>query len=426
MLDIKLIRENPEVVRAAIAAKRSDDVVDQVLELDRERRAIIGEVETLKNRRNVVTEEISKLKRAKENADDKIAEMKSVGDDIASLDDSLRQKELSLGLMMDSIPNVTDASVPIGEDASGNIEVKRWAPGGNERAYEKREGLDHLALGEKHGLFDFKRGAKIAAAGFPVYMGRGAQLERAFINFMLDLHTRSHGYTEVLPPFFVNATSLRGTGQFPKFADQVYHIPEDELYAIPTAEVPVTNLYAEEVLPMEKLPLMHCAFSACFRREAGSYGKDTRGFLRVHEFNKVELVKFTTPESSYDEHEKLTSDAERILELLEIPYRRLLLCTGDTSFSSAKTYDLEVWAPVEGKWLEASSCSNFGDFQARRANIRFRRDAKSKPEFVHTLNGSGLATSRLIVALLETFQQPDGTIRVPEVLHPYLPFTEIA
>ena len=425
MLDIKLIRENPEIVRAAIVAKRSDDVVDQVLDLDHQRRAIIGQVETLKNRRNTVSEEIAKLKRAKEPAEERIAEMKFVGDEIAALDDSLRQKELSLGLMMDSIPNITDASVPIGEDASDNIEVKRWSPGGNERAYEKRDGLDHLALGEKHGLFDFKRGAKIAAAGFPVYMGRGAQLERAFINFMLDLHTRSHGYSEVLPPFFVNAASLRGTGQFPKFADQVYHIPEDQLYAIPTAEVPVTNLYADEVLPAEKLPLLHCAFSACFRREAGSYGKDTRGFLRVHEFNKVELVKFTTPESSYDEHEKLTADAERILELLEIPYRRLLLCTGDTSFSSAKTYDLEVWAPVEGKWLEASSCSNFGDFQARRANIRFRRDAKSKPEFVHTLNGSGLATSRLIVALLETFQQADGTIRVPEVLHPYLPFTEI-
>src|ERR1017187_842839 len=361
MLDIKLIRENPEVVRAAIIAKRSDNVVDQVLDLDRQRRAIIQEVESLKNRRNIVTEEISKLKRAKEPADLKIAEMKSVGDEINSLDEGLREIETSLGLMMDSIPNITDTSVPVGSDASSNVEVKRWVPGGDERACEKREGLDHLALGEKHGLFDFKRGAKIAAAGFPVYMGRGAQLERAFINFMLDLHTRTHGYTEVMPPFFVNAASLRGTGQFPKFADQVYHIPEDQLYAIPTAEVPVTNLYADEVLPMDKLPLLHCAYSACFRREAGSYGKDTRGFLRVHEFNKVELVKFTTPESSYEEHEKLTADAERILELLEIPYRRLLLCSGDTSFASAKTYDLEVWAPVEGKWLEASSCSNFGD-----------------------------------------------------------------
>ncbi len=426
MLDIKLIRDNPDLVRAATRAKHSEDVVDHVLELDRERRAIIGEVELLKSKRNTVSEEIAKLKRAKEPADNLIAEMKSVSDEIASLDTLQREKDLTLGLMMDSIPNITHNTVPSGHDATANVEVKRWAPANADRPYEKRDGLDHLALAEKHQLFDFKRGAKITAAGFPVYMGKGAQLERAFVNFMLDLHTRSHGYTEVLPPFFVNAQSLRGTGQFPKFADQVYHMPEDALYAIPTAEVPVTNLYADEVLLPENLPLLHCAFSACFRREAGSYGKDTRGFLRVHEFNKVELVKFTTPESSYDEHEKLTADAERILELLGIPYRRLLLCSGDTSFSSAKTYDLEVWAPVEGKWLEASSCSNFEDFQARRANIRFRRDAKSKPEFVHTINGSGLATSRLIVAFLETFQDKDGTIRIPDVLHPYLPFTEIS
>ncbi len=425
MLDIKLIRENPDVVRAAIAAKHSEDVVDSIIELDRERRAIIQKVEVLKSRRNTVSEEIAKLKRAKEPAEERINEMKAVGDEIASHDAELREKEQALTTFMDSLPNVPHISVPVGEDASSNVEIKRWAPGGDESMFEKREGLDHLAVAEKYQLFDFKRGAKITAAGFPVYMDRGAQLERAFINFMLDLHTRAHGYTEVLPPFFVNAQSLRGTGQFPKFADQVYHMPDDQLYAIPTAEVPVTNLYADEVLSGEALPLQHCAFSACFRREAGSYGKDTRGFLRVHEFNKVELVKFTTPESSYDEHEKLTADAERVLELLGIPYRRILLCIGDTGFSSAKTYDLEVWAPVEGKWLEASSCSNFEDFQARRANIRFRREPKAKPEFVHTLNGSGLATSRLMVAFLETFQQPDGTIRIPEVLHPYLPFTEI-
>jgi seryl-tRNA synthetase len=441
MLDIKLIRENPDVVRAAIKAKHSDDVVDQILEIDRERRTIIQEVETMKSRLNKESEEIGKILRQKDRpsvtvdgneipaaewASAKKAELKSLSDKISSLDDRLREREATLGGLMDSIPNVTHASVPAGEDAAGNVEVKRWSPAGRDGAFDKREGLDHLAIADKYQLFDFKRGAKIAAAGFPVYMGKGAQLERAFINFMLDLHTRKHGYNEVLPPFFVNAQSLRGTGQFPKFVDQAYYMPEDELYAIPTAEVPVTNLYSEEVLPMEKLPLMHTAFSACFRREAGSYGKDTRGFLRVHEFNKVELVKFTTPETSYDEHEKLTADAERVLELLGIAYRRLLLCNGDTGFSSAKTYDLEVWAPVEGKWLEASSCSNFEDFQARRANIRFRRDAKSKPEFVHTLNGSGLATSRLIVAFLETYQQSDGTIRIPEVLHPYLPFTEIA
>ena len=425
MLDIKLIRENPELVRAAIATKRSDDVVDQVLALDQERRSIIQQVEALKMRRNTVSEEIAKLKRAKAPADAMIAEMKGVSDEIAELDENLRDRENALGLMLDSIPNITHLSVPMGSDANDNVEIKRWTPDGNESHLEKKSGLDHLQLAEKYHLFDFKRGAKITAAGFPVYTGRGAQLERAFINFMLDIHTESHGYTEILPPFFVNAESLRGTGNLPKFGDQVYYMPEDQLYAIPTAEVPITNLYRDEVLAFEDLPILHCGFSACFRREAGSYGKDTRGFLRVHEFNKVELVKFTTPETSYDEHEQLTANAERILELLGIPYRRLLLCSGDTSFASAKTYDLEVWAPVEGKWLEASSCSNFEDFQARRANIRFRREQKAKPEYVHTLNGSGLATSRLMVAFLETFQQTDGTIRIPEVLHPYLPFTEI-
>lgn len=424
MLDIKLIRENPEYVRKAIAAKRSEDTVDKVLALDGDRRAIIQKVENLKSRRNTVSEEIAKLKRAKENADAQITEMKGVSDEIAELDATLREKEAELNLLLDGIPNTTHASVPEGVDATGNVEVKRWSPNG-EAGYTAKQGLDHLAIAEKYGLFDFKRGAKVAAGGFPFYMGRGAQLERAFINFMLDVHTRQHGYTEVLPPFFVNAESLRGTGNLPKFGDQVYFMPEDGLYAIPTAEVPITNLYRDEILNAEQMPLLHCGFSACFRREAGSYGKDTRGFLRVHEFNKVELVKFVDPATSYDEHEKLTADAEKILELLGIPYRRLLLCNGDTSFSSAKTYDLEVWAPVEAKWLEASSCSNFEDFQARRANIRFRRDQKAKPEFVHTLNGSGLATSRLMVAFLENFQQTDGTIKIPEVLHRYLPFTTI-
>jgi seryl-tRNA synthetase len=425
MLDIKLIRENPDLIRNAIRIKRGDDVIDEVLTLDKQRRTIIGEVELLKNKRNVVSEEIAKMKRAKENADDKIAEMKGVSDSIAGFDNDLRELETKLNHLLDTIPNKTHDSVPPGEDASGNQEVKRWSPNNDAKHYEKREGLDHLQLAEKHKLFDFKRGAKVAAAGFPLYTGKGAQLERALINFMLDTHTRSHGYDEVMPPMFVNADSLRGTGNLPKFGDQVYHMPEDELYAIPTAEVPITNMYRDETLTNDELPIKYAGFSACFRREAGSYGKDTRGFLRVHEFNKVELVKFVAPETSYEEHEALTRDAERILELLEIPYRRLLLCQGDTSFSSAKTYDLEVWAPVEGKWLEASSCSNFEDFQARRANIRYKRDPKGKPEYLHTLNGSGLATSRLMVALLENFQQPDGTIRIPSVLHPYLPFTVI-
>ncbi len=425
MLDIKLIRENPDLVRKAIATKHGDDVLDQLLVQDRDRRLIIQRVEVLKNKRNTVSEEVARLKRAKEPAEDVIAEMKIVSDEIAALDTRLRELGVSIGTLSDSIPNIVHSSVPEGEDAAGNVEVKRYAPTNDSHWFEKKEGLDHLALGEKYQLFDFKRGAKVAAAGFPVYTGRGAALERALINFMLDTHAHTHGYEEVFPPFFVNADSLRGTGNLPKFGDQVYYMPEDQLYAIPTAEVPITNLFRDEVLSREKLPIKYCAYSACFRREAGSYGRDTRGFLRVHQFNKVELVKFAHPETSWEEHEKLTRDAEHILELLEIPYRRLLLCSGDTGFSSAKTYDLEVWAPIEGKWLEASSCSNFESFQARRANIRFREDPKSKPEFIHTLNGSGLATSRLMVALLENYQQKDGTIKMPATLQPYLRFNVI-
>ncbi len=425
MIDLKLIREQPDLVREAISIKHGDPVVDEVLELDNTRRAIIGRVETLKNKRNTVSDEVARLKRAGESADDVIREMKITSDEITDLDVELRSVEEKLNTLLDTIPNITHSSVPDGKDATENIEIKRWSPDNDPSRFTARKGLDHLALAEKHNLFDFKRGAKIAAGGFPLYIGKGAQLERALINFMLDLHTRAHGYSEIMPPMFVNADSLRGTGNLPKFRDQVYYMPEDELFAIPTAEVPITNMYRDEVLKGEDLPIKYAGYSACFRREAGSYGKDTRGFLRVHEFNKVELVKFVDPDTSYEEHEKLTTDAERILELLAIPYRRLLLCKGDTGFSNAKTYDLEVWAPIEGKWLEASSCSNYEAFQARRANIRFKRDAKAKPEFVHTLNGSALATSRLMVALLENYQQADGSIVMPEALHPYLPFTKI-
>ncbi len=425
MLDIKIIREQPELVRATIKAKRTDDIVDEVLILDGDRREIITRVEVLKNKRNTVSEEIARIKRKGENADDVIVEMKVVSDEIAELDGVLRELEAKLNYRLDSIPNIPHTDVPVGEDASGNIELKRWIPNNDESLLQKKKGLDHLQVAEKYNLFDFKRGAKIAAAGFPLYLGKGAALERAFINFMLDEHTQKNGYTEVTPPLFANAESLRGTGNLPKFRDQLYYMPEDELFAIPTAEVPITNIYRDEVLKIEDLPIKYCGFTACFRREAGSYGKDTRGFLRVHEFNKVELVKFSIPENSYDDHEALTRDAESILEKLEIPYRRLLLCNGDTSFSSAKTFDLEVWAPIEGTWLEASSCSNFEAFQARRANIKFKRDPKSKPEFLHTINGSGVATSRLMVAFLENHQQPDGSIRIPEVLHKYLTFTSI-
>jgi seryl-tRNA synthetase len=426
MLDIKIIREQPELVRAAIKAKRTDDVLEEVLRLDTDRRAIIARVEVLKNKRNTVSEEVARIKRNGGNADDVIVEMKVVSDEITELDLALRETEQNLNGLLDTIPNIPHADVPHGADAADNIEVKRWTPRGDLSVLEKKKGLDHLQVAEKYGLFDFKRGAKIAAAGFPLYTGRGAALERALINFMLDEHSQNNGYTEVMPPLFANAESLRGTGNLPKFRDQLYYMPEDELFAIPTAEVPVTNIYRDEVLKAEDMPIKYCAYTACFRREAGSYGKDTRGFLRVHEFNKVELVKFSLPENSYREHEALTSDAESILEKLEIPYRRMLICDGDIGFSNAKQYDLEVWAPIEGAWLEASSCSNYEAFQARRANIRFKRDPKSKPEFVHTLNGSAVATSRLMVALLENHQQPDGSIRIPEVLHKYLTFTSIS
>ncbi|MEI8135475.1 MAG: serine--tRNA ligase [bacterium] len=425
MLDIKLIRENPELVRSTISAKKTDDILDEVLALDSDRRLIISRVEVLKNKRNTVSEEIARIKRSGGNADDVIVEMKVTSDEITEQDSTLRNIEERLNHLLDTIPNITHSSVPHGESATDNVEVKRWSPKPAEDVFVKKAGLDHLQVAERFGLFDFKRGAKVAAAGFPLYIGRGAALERAFINFMLDEHTRLNGYTEVIPPFFVNEESLRGTGNLPKFRDQLYYMPEDGLFAIPTAEVPITNMYRDEVLKSEDLPIKHCGYTACFRREAGSYGKDTRGFLRVHEFNKVEIVKFVLPETSYDEHESLTRNAESILEKLEIPYRRLLLCDGDTGFSNAKTYDLEVWAPIEGTWLEASSCSNYEAFQARRANIKFKRDPKSKPELIHTLNGSGLATSRLMVAFLENHQLPNGSIRIPEVLHKYLTFTII-
>ncbi len=337
MLDIKIIREQPDAVKAASVAKRCDDVIDIILELDGKRRSMISRVEVLKNKRNTVSEEVARLKKNKESADDVIAEMKVVSDEITQLDLGLRVIEEKLSSLLDTIPNIPHSSVPHGEDATNNIETKRWAPGSLNNAFEKRSGLDHLQVGEKYSLFDFQRGAKISGAGFPLYIGRGAALERALINFMLDVHICSHGYTEILPPLFTNEESLRGTGNLPKFRDQLYYMKEDNLFAIPTAEVPITNIYRDETLVGDQLPIKYSGFSACFRREAGSYGKDTRGFLRVHEFNKVELVKFVTPETSYDEFEMLTSDAERILELLEIPYRRLLLCDADTSFASAKT-----------------------------------------------------------------------------------------
>jgi seryl-tRNA synthetase len=421
MLDLKFIRENPEVVKNAIRLKGEKDTVDEILKLDERRRELIKKGDALKARRNDVTEEIANLKKQGKDATDLIEEMRKVSDEIKSIDAELKKVETELENLLLWLPNIPHSSVPIGKDASDNVVVRMWG----EIPEFDFEIKDHLTLGKKLGIIDFERGAKLTGSGFPLYIGKGATLERALINFMLDLHIQKHGYTEVFPPFLVNEASMRGTGQIPKLKDDMYYCPEDDLYLIPTAEVPVTNIHRDEILDISELPKKYVAYSACFRREAGSWGRETKGFLRVHQFNKVELVKFTTPETSYDELESLVKDAEEVLQLLNIPYRVVLLCTGDMSFASAKTYDIEVWSPAEKKWLEASSCSNFEDFQARRMNVRFRRDKKSKPEFVHTLNGSGLATSRLMVALLENYQTPEGKVIVPKVLHKYTGFTII-
>lgn len=421
MLDLKFIRENPEIVKRAIELKGEKDRVDEILKLDERRRELIKKGDALKAKRNDVTEEIANLKKQGKDATELIEEMRKVSEEIKMIDSELKSVESELENLLLWVPNIPHESVPVGKDKEDNVVVRSW---GEVQEFDF-EVIDHLTLGKKLGIIDFERGAKLTGSGFPLYIGKGAMLERALINFMLDLHIQKHGYVEVFPPFLVNEASMRGTGQIPKLREDMYYCPEDDLYLIPTAEVPVTNIHRDEILDISELPKKYVAYSACFRREAGSWGRETRGFLRVHQFNKVELVKFTTPETSYDELESLVNDAEEVLQLLNIPYRVVLLCTGDMSFSSAKTYDIEVWSPAEKKWLEASSCSNFEDFQARRMNIRFRRDKKSKPEFVHTLNGSGLATSRLMVALLENYQTPEGKVIVPKALHKYTGFTII-
>ena len=414
MLDIKRIRENPDAIRQGIANKHEKDRLDDLLALDARRRAIIGEVETLKSTRNTVSQQIALLKKNKESADAQIAEMKGVSDTISSLDEELRSVEEGISEIALFIPNMPDASVPVGHSLADNVEMRRSVPEGTVglNAEAVSPPLDHIELGRRLDILDFERGTKLSGSGFPLYLGKGATLERALINFMIDMHITAHGYREVFPPFVVNAASMRGTGQLPKMAEDMYHC-EDE------------DLYRDEILQGASLPIKFCGYSACFRREAGSYGKQTKGFLRVHQFNKVEMVKFAAPETSYDELETLVRDAEDVLLALNIPYRVILLCTGDTSFASAKTYDIEVWSPGENAWLEASSCSCFEDFQARRANIRFRRENHGKPEFVHTLNGSGLATSRLMVALLENNQTVDGSVLIPGPLRKYTGFDAI-
>lgn len=424
MLDIKFIRENPEIVKQGIINKNEKDTVDEILETDKERRKLLVTVEELKAKRNKVSQEVGRLKKAGENADDIVAEMKQVSEDIKQLDEQLRSVDEKLKELLLWVPNLPHSSVPVGKDETSNVEVKQWLPEGF--SFENEEPiLDHIELGRKLNILDFERGAKISGSGFPVYVGKGARLERALINFMLDYHLDKHGYTEIIPPLLVNRDSMRGTGQLPKMQDDMYHVEKDDLYAIPTAEVPITNMHRSEVLNESELPINYTGYTPCFRREAGSYGKESKGFLRVHQFNKVEMVKFVKPETSYDELNNLVSDVEDILHELKIPYRVLELCTGDLSFAAAKCYDIETWSPAEGKWLEASSCSNFENFQARRANIRYRKDEDKKLDFIHTLNGSGLATSRLMVSILENYQTPEGKVIVPKVLQQYTGFNII-
>lgn len=424
MFDIRLIRENPEAVRQGWLNKNEKDRVDEALALDKQRREMLQRIEELKSKRNEGAALVGQLKKKGEDATAQIAENKAVADEIAALEPQAKQIEDDLELLLLTMPNLPHSSVPVGKSSADNVEARQWLPEGFsfDSSFER---MDHIALGKKHNILDFERGAKISGSGFPLYKGKGATLERALINYMLDFHLRHHGYTEIFPPFLVNKASMKGTGQLPKMEEDMYNIEKDGLYPVPTAEVPITNIYRDEILNESELPVKFVGYSACFRREAGSYGKDSKGFLRVHQFNKVEMVKFVKPETSYEELEGLVSDAEDILKALKVPYRILSLCSGDLSFSAAKCYDIETWSPAENRWLEASSCSNFENFQARRANIRYRREDNKKPELLHTLNGSGLATSRLMVSLLENNQQPDGTIIVPEVLRPYTGFDVI-
>ena len=416
MLDLGFVRNNLSLVRERMRDRGIAGILGDFEALDAERRKLLSEAEALKARRNTVSNEIAALKKQKQDAADLIGQMKQVSQDIQLLDEQAKAADEKLRDLLRRVPNLPHQSVPVGRSAQDNQEVRRW---GEPRKFDF-EPQAHWDLGPALGILDFERAAKIAGARFAVYFGAGARLERALAQFMLDLHTREHGYTEVFPPFIVNSESLFGTGQLPKFAEDLFKLEGTDYWLIPTAEVPVTNLFRDEVLEAEKLPVKLCAWTACFRSEAGSYGKDTRGIIRQHQFQKVELVKFALPDNSYDELESLTRNAETVLQRLGLPYRVVALSTGDLGFSSAKTYDIEVWLPSSREYKEISSCSNFESFQARRANLRFRRGKAGKTEFLHTLNGSGLAVGRTWVALLENYQQEDGSVVVPEALRPYL------
>lgn len=421
MLDLRFVRENLEAVQQNLDNRHTTGDLEDFAKLYDLRKNLIQEVEQLKAQRNSVTAEISALKRNKENADDKIAEMQKVGDKIAELDGKIRETESSLQNIALMLPNMCDASVPVGEDENDNPEMRRW---GKPREFDFPIQA-HWDLGESLDILDWERAAKESGARFTFYKGLGARLERALINFMLDLHTEKQGYTEMMTPYMVTRQTLTNTGQLPKFAEDMYKVENTEYFLIPTAEVTLTNFHAGEILSANELPKYYTAFTACFRAEAGSAGRDTRGLIRQHQFNKVEMVKLATPETSYQELESLTDNAEEVLRLLELPHRVITLCTGDIGFGSAKTYDVEVWMPAQDCYREISSCSNMTDFQARRGNIKFRRDAKSKPEFIHTLNGSGLAVGRTVAAILENNQEADGSVRIPKGLQPYMGGAEV-
>lgn len=416
MLDLRMIRQDPERIREALRKRGEEAPLEELLVLDEKRRSILTDVEKLKAKRNEVSDEVARRKREKEDAQELIAEMQVVSRQIKDFDEELREVDGKIQDYLLRIPNIPHESVHVGTSEDDNMEIRRWG----EQTKFDFEPLPHWELGVNLDIIDFERAGKVTGSRFYFLKGAGARLERALMNFMLDLHTTEHGYREIFPPFMVNQASATGTGQLPKFGEDMFKLEGLDYYLIPTAEVPVTNLYRDEILSMEDLPIYHVAYSACFRSEAGSAGRDTRGLVRVHQFNKVELVKFVLPENSYDELEKLTNDAETVLQKLGIPYRVSQMCTADLGFTAAKKYDPEVWMPSYGRYVEISSCSNFEDFQARRANIRFRRDKGAKPEFVHTLNGSGIAVGRCLAAVMENYQQEDGSIVIPEVLRPYM------
>lgn len=419
MLDLKWIRENQDLFRKGLAAKNAKIDIDEFFRLDKDRRSLLQEVEDLKARRNAANEEVTRLKKEGKNdeANERIASMKSISQKIKDIDGCVEGLTFKIDQMMYIIPNLPHESVPVAPGAAGNKVIRTW---GEPRKFDFQP-KDHVQIGAERGWLNMGWGSKISGSGFPVYTYFGARLERALINFMLDLHTTKHGYSEMWPPALVNRQSMTGTGQLPKFEDDMYRLKDDDYFLIPTAEVPVTNLLRDETLEEKNLPLKFTAYSPCFRREAGSYGKDTKGLSRVHQFDKIELVKFVKPEDSLNELESLVVHAETVLRALELHYRVVLLGSGDLSFSAAKCYDLEAWAPGTGKWFEVSSCSTFGDFQARRMNLRFRREKNSKPEYVHTLNGSGVALARVVLCLLETVQPKDDSIeQFPKALRPYL------